>query len=269
MVAVTAERGRVAAFFDLDKTVIARSSAFVFSKPFLDQGLLSRRAVLESSYAHFLFLLSGADHDQMERMRENLTRMCAGWDVDQVRSIVAETLHDIVDPLIYAEAADLIADHRIRGHDVVIVSASGAEVVAPIAVALGADHYAATRMVVENNKYTGEVEFYCYGEGKVEAIEKLAATYGYDLSRCYAYSDSVTDLPMLSMVGHPTAANPDRGLRKEAVARGWPILTFSNPVSLWARIPQPSTTTVAASAVVALSAVAAGAVSYRLLRRRR
>ncbi|BAW03662.1 hypothetical protein NSERKGN1266_04950 [Nocardia seriolae] len=149
---MTAERGRVAAFFDLDKTVIARSSAFVFSKPFLDQGLLSRRAVLESSYAHFLFLLSGADHDQMERMREHLTKMCAGWDVDQVRSIVAETLHDIVDPLIYAEAADLIADHRIRGHDVIIVSASGEEMVAPIAAALGADHFAATRMVIENGK---------------------------------------------------------------------------------------------------------------------
>ncbi|MBL1077306.1 HAD-IB family hydrolase [Nocardia sp. 2] len=266
---VTAERGRVAAFFDLDKTVIARSSAFVFSKPFLDQGLLSRRAVLESSYAHFLFLLSGADHDQMERMREHLTRMCAGWDVEQVRSVVAETLHDIVDPLIYAEAADLIADHRIRGHEVIIVSASGEEVVGPIAAALGADHVAATRMVVENNRYTGEVEFYCYGEGKVQAMEKLAAEHGYDLERCYAYSDSVTDLPMLSAVGHPTAVNPDRALRKEAVARGWPVLTFENPVSLWARLPAPSTTTVAASVAVGLGAVAAGALSYRLLRRKR
>ncbi|WP_369635586.1 HAD family hydrolase [Nocardia sp. JMUB6875] len=265
---VTAERGRVAAFFDLDKTVIARSSAFVFSKPFLDQGLLSRRAVLESSYAHFLFLLQGADHDQMERMREHLTKMCAGWDVDQVRSIVAETLHDIVDPLIYAEAADLIADHRIRGHDVIIVSASGEEMVAPIAAALGADHFAATRMVIENGKYAGEVEFYCYGKGKVEAIEKLAAQYDYDLSRCYAYSDSSTDLPMLEVVGHPTAVNPDRALRREAATRGWPVLTFSNPVSLWARIPAPTTTTVAATAAVGLGALAAGALTYRLLRRR-
>ncbi|MBF6138059.1 HAD-IB family hydrolase [Nocardia otitidiscaviarum] len=266
---VTAERGRVAAFFDLDKTVIARSSAFVFSKPFLDQGLLSRRAVLESSYAHFLFLLSGADHDQMERMRAHLTSMCAGWDVEQVKGIVAETLHEIVDPLIYAEAADLIADHRIRGHDVVVVSASGEEIVAPIAAALGADHVAATRMVVENGRYTGEVEFYCYGEGKVQAIEKLSASEGYDLSRCYAYSDSVTDLPMLAAVGHPTAVNPDRALRREAHQRGWPVLTFENPVSLWSRIPAPSTTTVAASVAVGLGAVAAGALSYRLLRKRR
>ncbi|WP_063007040.1 HAD family hydrolase [Nocardia kruczakiae] len=259
----------MAAFFDLDKTVIAKSSAFVFSRPFFAQGLIDRRTVLESSYAHFLFLLSGADHDQMERMREHLTKMTAGWDVSQVRSIVAETLHELVDPLIYAEASDLIADHKIRGHDVVIVSASGEEIVAPIAAALGATHTAATRMVVENGKYTGEVEFYCYGEGKVEAIEKLAATEHYDLSRCYAYSDSITDLPMLSAVGHPTAVNPDRNLRREAMAREWPILTFSNPVSLWSRIPAPSTTTVAATAVVGVSAVLAGALSYRLLRRRR
>ncbi len=261
--------GRVAAFFDLDKTVIAKSSAFVFSKPFFDQGLLNRRTVLESSYAHFLFLLSGADHDQMERMREHLTKMCAGWDVGQVKSIIAETLHELVDPLIYAEAADLIADHRIRGHDVVIVSASGEEIVGPIADALGATHTAATRMVVEDGHYTGAVDFYCYGEGKVEAIERLAESDGYDLSRCYAYSDSITDLPMLGAVGHPTAVNPDRNLRREALSRGWPVLTFSNPVSLWARLPAPSSTTVAATAVVGVSAVLAGAISYRLLRRRR
>ncbi|WP_332839092.1 HAD-IB family hydrolase [Nocardia bovistercoris] len=259
----------MAAFFDLDKTVIAKSSAFVFSKPFFAQGLINRRAVLESSYAHFLYLLSGADHDQMERMRAHLASMCAGWDVQQVKSIVAETLHDLVDPLIYAEAVDLIADHKIRGHDVVIVSASGDEIVAPIAAALGAAHTEATRMVVENGKYTGDVEFYCYGEGKVTAIEKLAASEGYDLSRCYAYSDSVTDVPMLSAVGHPTAVNPDRSLRREAMARGWPILTFSNPVSLWARLQTPSSTTVAATAAVSVSALLAGAITYRILRGRR
>ncbi|MGQ4600869.1 HAD-IB family hydrolase [Nocardia sp. R6R-6] len=261
--------GRVAAFFDLDKTVIAKSSTFVFSKPFYAQGLLNRRSVLESSYAHFLFLLSGADHDQMERMRAHLTSMCTGWDVEQVKSIVSETLHDLVDPVIYAEAADLIADHKIRGHDVVIVSASGEEIVAPIAQALGASHTAATRMVVADGKYTGEVEFYCYAEGKVAAIEKLAATEGYDLSRCYAYSDSITDLPLLGAVGHPTAVNPDRNLRREATARGWPILAFSNPVSLWSRFQTPSSTTLAATAAVGLSAVLAGAISYRILRRRR
>ena len=98
---------RTAAFFDLDKTVIAKSSTLAFSKPFFDQGLLNRRAVLKSTYAQFLFLMSGADHEQMDRMRTYLTEMCAGWDVEQVRSVVGETLHEIVDPLVFDEAANL------------------------------------------------------------------------------------------------------------------------------------------------------------------
>jgi HAD superfamily hydrolase (TIGR01490 family) len=238
-----------------------------FSKPFFDQGLINRRAVLKSTYAQFLFLMSGADHDQMDRMRNYVTNMCAGWDVEQIKSIVAETLHDIVDPLVFAEAANLIADHKLCGRDVVVVSASGEEVVGPIAKAVGATHAMATRMVVEDGKYTGEVAYYCFGEGKAEAIRELAATEGYALEHCYAYSDSVTDLPMLEAVGHPTVVNPDRGLRKEAVARGWPVLTFSRPVPLRDRLPTPSGAAVATTAAVGLTALLAGALTYSLLRR--
>jgi HAD superfamily hydrolase (TIGR01490 family) len=258
---------RTAAFFDLDKTVIAKSSTLAFSKPFFDQGLLNRRAVLKSTYAQFFFLMSGADHDQMDRMRSYVTNMCTGWDVEQIKSIVGETLHDIVDPLVFAEAADLIADHKLCGRDVVVVSASGEEIVAPIARALGATHAMATRMVVEDGRYTGEIAFYCYGEGKVEAIRALAAREGYALEHCYAYSDSITDVPMLEAVGHPTVVNPDRALRKEAAARGWPVLTFTRPVSLRDRIPAPSGAAVATTAAVGMSALAAGALTYSLLRR--
>ncbi|WP_374198829.1 HAD-IB family hydrolase [Mycobacterium sp. MYCO198283] len=258
---------RTAAFFDLDKTVIARSSTLAFSKPFFAQGLLNRRSVLKSTYAHFLFLMSGADHDQMDRMRAYVTKMCAGWDVEQVTSIVNETLHDIMDPLVFAEAAELIADHKLCGRDVVVVSASGEEVVAPIARALGATHAMATRMVVEDGKYTGEIAFYCYGEGKAEAIRELAAREGYPLEHCYAYSDSITDLPMLETVGHPTVVNGDRALRREAAARGWPTLTFTKPVSLRDRLPAPSSAAVATTAAVGVSALAAGALTYSLLRR--
>ncbi len=263
----TGPAARTAAFFDLDKTVIAKSSTLAFSKPFFDQGLLTRRSVLKSSYAQFLFTLSGADHDQMDRMRTHLTNMCSGWDVEQVKSIVNETLHDIVTPLVFAEAADLIAGHKLCGRDVVVVSASGEEIVAPIARALGATHAMATRMVVADGKYTGEVAFYCYGEGKVQAIRELAAREDYPLDHCYAYSDSITDLPMLQTVGHPAVVNPDRALRKEATARGWPILTFSRPVSLRDRIPAPSSAAVATTAAVGVSALAAGALTYSLLRR--
>ena len=264
----TGQPVRTAAFFDLDKTVIAKSSTLAFSKPFFDQGLLNRRAVLKSSYAQFLFLMSGADHDQMDRMRTYLTDMCTGWDVEQVRSVVGETLHEIVDPLVFAEAANLIADHKLCGRDVVVVSASGEEIVAPIARALGATHAMATRMVVHDGKYTGEVAFYCFGEGKAEAIRELAAREDYSLEHCYAYSDSITDLPMLETVGHPSVVNPDRGLRKEAAARNWPVLTFSRPVPLRDRLPAaPSGAAVATTVAVGLSALAGGALTYSLLRK--
>lgn len=262
---------RVAAFFDLDKTVIAKSSTLAFSRPFFQEGLINRRAVLKSAYAQFVFMLAGADADQMDRMRAHLTSLCTGWDVEQVNAIVEETLHDIVDPLVYKEATQLITEHQELGHDVVVLSASGEEVVAPIAKLLGADHSAGTRMVVAEGRYTGEVEFYCSAENKATAARQLAEQHGYDLAECRAYSDSLTDLPLLEAVGHPTVINPDRGLRKEATQRGWPTLAFEHPVSLHARIPTPSGTAVTAAAVGMGAVAAAGAAWYglRYWRRRR
>ncbi len=257
---------RTAAFFDLDKTVIAKSSTLTFSKSFYQGGLINRRAVLRTAYAQFVFLAGGADHDQMERMREYLSSLCRGWDVAQVREIVAETLHDLIDPIIYDEAASLIEEHHAAGRDVVIVSTSGAEVVEPIGELLGADRVVATRMVVgEDGRFTGEVEYYAYGPTKAEAVRELAESEGYDLERCYAYSDSATDVPMLSAVGHPYAVNPDRALRREAVARGWPVLSFNRPVPLKQRLPalsMPSRPALAAMAAVSAAAATATLVWY-------
>ncbi|MGY1710094.1 HAD family hydrolase [Geodermatophilus sp. SYSU D00758] len=240
---------RAAAFFDLDKTVIAKSSTLAFGRPFFQGGLINRRAVLKGAYAQFVFSLSGADAQQMERMREQITRMCTGWDVATVHDIVQETLHDIVDPLVYAEAADLIEEHRAAGREIVIVSSSGAEMVEPIGEMLGVDRVVATRMVTVDGRYTGEIDFYAYGEHKAEAMREVAAEMGYDLADCYAYSDSVTDLPMLTAVGHPTAVNPDRGLRRAATEQGWPVLEFTRPVSMRSRFPAPPGPVVTGAAV--------------------
>jgi HAD superfamily hydrolase (TIGR01490 family) len=138
---------RAAAFFDLDKTVIAKSSTLAFSRPFYRGGLVNRRAVLKSSFAQFVYLLQGADEDSMDRMRDYLKTLCAGWPVDQVNAIVAETLHELIDPMVYAEAVALFDQHRAAGLDIVIVSSSGEEVVGPIGDMLGVDHVIATRMV--------------------------------------------------------------------------------------------------------------------------
>jgi HAD superfamily hydrolase (TIGR01490 family) len=264
---------RTAAFFDLDKTVIAKSSTLAFSRPFYAGGLINRRAALRSAYAHFMFLAGGADHDQMERMRAYLSDLVAGWDVAQVNQIVAEALSGLIEPMVYREATALIAEHRQRGSDVVLVSASGAEVVGPIGAMLGIDHVVATRMVAQDGRYTGEIEFYAYGENKAVAIRELAERRGYDLEHCYAYSDSVTDLPMLQAVGHPSAVNPDRGLRRAAAANGWPVLHFTQPVTLRsrvagqvARVPQPSPG-VAAAVAVGAGAATAGLVWFASRRR--
>jgi HAD superfamily hydrolase (TIGR01490 family) len=256
-----------AAFFDLDKTVIAKSSALAFSKPFQAGGLISRRAVLRSAYAQFVFLTGGADHDQMEKMRGFMSQLVAGWDVATVREIVAETLHHVVDPLVYDEAVHLIEDHHLAGHDVVIVSSSGSDVVEPIGAMLGADRVVATRLEIVDGQYTGEIEYYAYAAEKAAAIRALADECGYDLAECYGYSDSATDLPMLEAVGHPHAVNPDKELRRAAEANGWPVLVFTRPVELRTRVPlPPPRSTLAALAVGGV--VAVGAAVWAGVRRR-
>jgi HAD superfamily hydrolase (TIGR01490 family) len=252
---------RAAAFFDLDKTVIAKSSTLAFGRPFFQGGLINRRAVLKGAYAQFVFSLAGADADQMERMRSQITAMTTGWDAGVVQDIVRETLHEIVDPLVYAEAADLIEEHRAAGREIVIVSSSGAEMVGPIGEMLGVDRVVATRMVTVDGRYTGDIDFYAYGENKAVAIRQVAAEMGYDLADCWAYSDSITDLPMLRAVGHATAVNPDRALRRVAVERGWPVLAFSRPVALRSRFGGPRTPMVTGAAM-GLGAAVAGLAWY-------
>ncbi len=258
---------RSAAFFDLDKTIIAKSSTLAFSRPFYDGGLLSRRAVLRSAYAQFMFAASGADHDQLEKMRNYLTDMITGWDVAVVRQSVAETLHAIIDPIVYDEAVELIENHHAAGRDVVIVSASGTEVVEPIGEMLGADHVVATRLVEVDGRYTGEVEYYAYGPNKAKAMRELAEEHGYDLDTSFAYSDSETDAPMLEIVGHPFAVNPDKALRRIAEEKGWPILMFTSPVSMRARLGLDSR--VAKLAAVGVVAAGVGGIALALVSRRR
>ncbi len=252
--------GRPAAFFDLDKTIIAKSSTLAFSKPFQAGGLISRGAVLRSAYAQFVYLVGGADHDQMEKMREFLSNLCAGWDVQTVRDIVADTLHNVVDPLVYDEAVSLIEEHHLAGRDVIIVSASGTEVVEPIGELLGADGVVATRMRVVEGRYTGEIDYYAYGENKAAALRQLAEENEYDLSRSYAYSDSITDVHMLEAVGNPYAVNPDRELRRHATSRGWPVLVFTRPVALRSRMRLPQSKPTLAALALGTAAAVGGAV---------
>ena len=255
-----------AAFFDLDKTIIAASSTLAFSRHFADGGLITKRAMLKSAYAQFVFAVGGADHDQMDRLREFISGLVTGWDVATVREIVADTLTTVVDPLVYDEAVSLIEEHRDAGRDVIIVSASGLDVVAPIGQMLGADGVVATELEVsEEGRYTGQITRYVYAEEKARAIHDLAEEVGYDLAASYAYSDSVTDVPMLEVVGHAFAVNPDKELKRIAEERGWPVLVFTRPVGLKSRT-KVSGQTLAALAVG--GAVAVGGYVWANARRR-
>ncbi len=258
-----------AAFFDLDKTVIAKSSALAFGRPFYRDGLITRRDVVKAAYAQLMFRLGGADEHQMARIRDHVAELCRGWRVDQVRQIVNETLHELINPYVYAEAAALIEEHRAAGRDIVVVSTSGEEMVRPIAEQLGIADVIATRMVVEDGRYTGEVAYYAAGPTKAEAARALAKERDYDLSLSYAYSDSISDVPLLEAVGHPTVVNPDRSLRRIAAERGWPVLEFRHPVPLSRRLRDRPAVPVAAAAIGVGVGVAIGLALYGRHRRSR
>ncbi|MBG0565249.1 HAD family hydrolase [Actinoplanes aureus] len=262
--------GLSAAFFDLDKTVIAKSSALAFGRPFYRDGLISRRDVVKSAYAQLMFRLGGGTDEQaMARTRDYLAALCKGWRVEQVQQIVAETLNDLINPYVYAEAAALIAEHQAAGRDVVLVSASGDEMVRPIGALLGITDIIATRMAIVDGRYSGEVEFYAAGPAKVVGVRELAVARGYDLTECYAYSDSSSDLPLLEAVGHPSTVNPDRALRRVALERSWPVLEFRNPVPLGRRLRDRPAVPVAAAALGVGVGVAIGFAIYGRHRRTR
>jgi HAD superfamily hydrolase (TIGR01490 family) len=226
------------AFFDLDKTIIARSSPLALGRSFYKEGLISRSFMLKSIYAQLMFQLMGANEGKMERMRTEAAKLTQGWDPTRVKAVVNEVLEEVVTPLIYAEAIDLIDEHRAAGRSVCIVSSSPTEIVEPFARLLKIDRWIATRPQIVDGRYTGELEFYAYGAQKAEAIKEMAARDGLDLTASFAYTDSITDQPMLEAVGRPVVINPDKELRRLAVEREWRIEAFRDPIPMRSRLPQ-------------------------------
>ncbi|MEI7592404.1 MAG: HAD-IB family hydrolase [Actinomycetes bacterium] len=251
-----------AAFFDLDKTVIAKASMVAFGPSLYREGMISRWLIARALWSQFVFQRMGADEEQMAKFRQSALRVTRGWDQAKISAIVRETLAEVIDPIVYDEALDLIREHQAAGRRVYLISASPEEIVAPLAHYLGVDEAIASRaMLDEQGRYTGEVEFYSYGPFKADAIIEAAARHGIDLEQSYAYSDSATDLPMLEAVGHPVVVNPDRELARIARDRKWEVRHFSNTVPLRDRVTMPPVRRTAAglaSVLILGGAVTAG-----------
>lgn len=247
-----ASTAKAAAFFDLDKTLIAKSSTLAYAKPLYEQGLLNRKDLAKSAYGQFMYLVAGADEAQMDAMRAYMSELVKGWDVDKVRAVARDALSSIIEPIVYAEALQLFDEHHAAGRDVIVISSSGTEIIEPICELLGADKAIGTQVAIDDEgRYTGEVLFYAYGPGKADAMRALAEDEGYDLSESYAYSDSVTDLPMLEAVGHPVPTNPDKALRLVAQEKMWPVLNFKKPVAMKTKETHTIQRTAAAGAATA------------------
>lgn len=249
----------VAAFFDLDKTIIATSSAFAFGKEFLNNGMITRQEAWELYITKAQYMLVGQSSEKMDSTRDALAQMVAGWDVKDIQRITRDTLREVVAPAIYAEARELIDDHRRAGRHVIIISASAKILVEPIAEELGIDTVVATEMAIENGKLTGEITRYLKGDAKAQAVQQFAAEHGFDLAQSYAYSDSATDIPMLALVGNPVAVNPDRALKKHALANGWQARTFKNPEPLF-QMPNAREVGIGAGVIAGVTALAVAGV---------
>jgi HAD superfamily hydrolase (TIGR01490 family) len=224
---------REAAFFDLDKTVIAKAAMSALRRPLYAEGLLNKRSIARAVFTHLVYLHLGASDQRLMRVRDSLLRLTKGWRREQVLAIVEETIEEAVEPIIYQEALDLIEGHRAAGRLVVIVSASPEEIVQPLGRYLGVDTTIASRAAIDaEGRYTGAMAFYAYGPYKAQAMQEIAERTGIDLAASYAYSDSYTDVPMLEAVGHPVAVNPDRVLARLARDRSWEVRHFIRPVRL-------------------------------------
>src|SRR3954462_5866210 len=211
-----------AAFFDLDRTLLRRSSALALAPAFRRRGIISRRMMVEAAAWQVLFMLRGASHEAVRRAAVDGLLLLRGRTPDEMRELVAESMERVLRPLVYAESLDLVERHRKRGEPVYIVSATLQEIVEAIADDLGFDGALGTVCEVVDGEYTGKAIRALHAQGKADCIRAL----DYDLEASTAYSDSHTDLPFLEAVGHPVAVNPARKLRKIAARRGWPIEEF-------------------------------------------
>jgi HAD superfamily hydrolase (TIGR01490 family) len=217
-----------AAFFDLDRTLIRRSSVLALAGTFRRRGLISRLDLVKSALWQVLFVLRGASAERVRSAAEDGMKILNGFSVAEMQHLVGDAMETVLRPLVYEEPLRLVERHRARGERVYIVSATLQEIVQHIADDLGFDGAIGSTCEVVDGVYTGRTLRAAHGAGKADALRSLASVEGFDLAESTAYSDSYSDVPFLEAVGHPVAANPDRKLRRIAAERGWPVVDFAS-----------------------------------------
>ncbi len=218
-----------AAFFDLDGTLIPGSANIPLAKAAFREGLMSPKELVRDLRNGVSFLLKGATDERSAQVRDRILLAVKGQPAKKIEALSDHFMSTIVESLRPAMRTALY-EHGERGEDRIVLSASPTEIVARFAREVGMEYgIGTTSERDENDVLTGRLAGpFCYKQGKVEVMAELAAKRGYDLSTCYAYSDSISDLPMLEAVGHPIAVNPDPELRELATARGWALIETSS-----------------------------------------
>ena len=216
-----------AAFFDLDRTLMEGSSAFQFGRAAYRAGLLSRRQLVSDGWANLMFRLRGASDEASHELRNRISQSLAGTRVRDLERLGADVLAGVL-PRIYPQVLALAYDHQDAGRRVYIVTAASQDLADMLARVLAFDGAVGSQFSeVVDGVYTGQpAGLFIYGNEKALAIQRLAEREGLDLAQCYAYSDSASDLPMLRLVGHPVAVNPDSSLAKAARDERWEVLRF-------------------------------------------
>jgi HAD superfamily hydrolase (TIGR01490 family) len=215
-----------AAFFDLDRTLISRSSSLALAGPFRRHGLIGRTQLLKAAVAQLVFVRFGAGQGRVGQTADSAMSVLRGVPVETVRAIAAEAWEPVLKPLVYREALERAEEHTARGEEVYIASAALEEVVQEVAARLGFAGAIASRAEVRDGAYTGRLERRLYGPQKADALRETAHESGIELAASTAYSDSHSDVPFLEAVGTPVAVNPDRELRRIAEDRGWAVEHF-------------------------------------------
>ena len=238
---------RAAAFFDLDRTLIRGSANFPLAVAAFRAGYVPPRQLLHDAANAVAFVVGGASDERSAALRERILRAVAGHPAADVVALGEAFLPKLAAGVL-PEARLLLDQHARAGEDRIVVSASPIEIVGRLAERLGLEGAVATRSQIVDGCYTGRLDgAFCYGAGKVTEVQRLAAERRYDLGRCTAYSDSVSDLPFLEAVGTAVAVNPDRELRAVARARGWRVVEVARPSLLSRWRPTLETTAAAAT----------------------